>query len=104
MPAEVEGNMDEDDGLTEPPAGYGTPAQLAAREAEEARAGQRSAGKKRADAEGLIGMDHPYRPLFAEPRHDRCTELGANVFVVGRRRCLCGEVEAFAPEALSSVN
>jgi hypothetical protein len=49
-------------------------------------------------------MDHPYRPLFAEPRHDRCTELGAHVFVVGRRRRLCGEVEAFAPEPRRSVD
>jgi hypothetical protein len=40
-------------------------------------------------------IGHPYRPLFAEPRHDRCAEVGAHVFVVGRRRCLCGEVEAF---------
>jgi hypothetical protein len=37
----------------------------------------------------------PCRPLFVEPKHDRCAELGVHVFVVGRRRCPCGELEAF---------
>jgi hypothetical protein len=48
-------------------------------------------------------IGHPYRPLFAEPRHDRCFEVGAHVFVVGRRCCLCGEVEAFTSESRRSI-
>ena len=47
-------------------------------------------------ARSTITADDPYRPLFVELRHDRCAEVGVHVFVVGRRRCLCGEVEAFA--------
>jgi hypothetical protein len=59
------------------------------------RPGELAAWNDFMQARRAVTADDPYRPLSVEPKHDSCAELGVHVFVVGRRRCLCGELEAF---------